>query len=324
MSLAPGNYHLKSGDTFCYVQYEEKAIHVSCYSWKGFDILYDILKESDDAYKKQYSNSIDVHISSDSSYDPNWICHKNLTKRRWDTLILDSNTETYLKDNLITWQRQKEFYLSLGIPYKRVYILAGVPGSGKSSLATTLASHLEKNMYKLDITSSHAWQLYSKVPSDSIIVIEDFDRYFSAIRDAKHPEKIIEWKPDFDLAKMMNALDGNSINDGCITIMTCNDLQKIPQVLRRPGRVDAIFNFGFIDVDCAQRYIKLFYPDLSDKEANKFATKWRGLDSELTIAKMQQHLFRFIDRPDAACETLEEDKISAFSSSSIMHFIFGK
>lgn len=93
---------------------------------------------------------------------------------------------------------------------------------GKSSLATAISSHLGKNIYNLDIKSDKVWILFSLVPSNSVILTEDIDRYFLEIRDKKG--KIIDYKPDFDLGKMMNSLDRNNINEDCLIIMTANVL----------------------------------------------------------------------------------------------------
>ena len=46
----------------------------------------------------------------------------------------------------------RDVYLSFGMPYKHIVMLYGVPGSGKTSTITALASHFDCDIYTIPIT----------------------------------------------------------------------------------------------------------------------------------------------------------------------------
>ena len=79
-----------------------------------------------------------------------------------------TNTDVYFRGNSITCKGEKEkllsmvddffnpetreLYLSFGMPYKHIIMLYGVPGSGKTSTITAIASHFDCDIYTIPIT----------------------------------------------------------------------------------------------------------------------------------------------------------------------------
>lgn len=68
-----------------------------------------------------------------------------------------------------------------GIPYRRAVILYGPPGTGKTSLVQGLAQMLHMNLAYISLSvtmDDEAFRsLLAKTPHNSIIVMEDFDRF---------------------------------------------------------------------------------------------------------------------------------------------------
>ena len=299
MTLAFGKYQLRHEDNLFTAVYSSEIIEISCYSWRGFEPLHQMLESAREQYKKQFDNEINTYIPF-AGYAASWKCHKSIRKRNWSTVIVSTSTKSTICEDLQRWEMQKDVYLKLGVPHKRCYLFHGSPGCGKTSSITTIASQLDKNIYNLDISSEHCWSLLSEVPKNSIIVIEDIDRYFVEVRDEKDNKKIIDWSPNFSLPKLMSALDGNGINDECLIIMTCNDMHKFPEVMIRPGRVDLQIEFLNTDADGCRRYIELVYGSkISKKTKDDMVSVWTKQKS-LTYAQMQQHLFKYINDPDLA------------------------
>ena len=77
-----------------------------------------------------------------------------------------------------------QWYADRGIPFRRGYLLYGVPGSGKSSLIHALAGELMLDIYVVSLSSS--WindstltTLMGRVPSRCIVLLEDLDAAFT-------------------------------------------------------------------------------------------------------------------------------------------------
>lgn len=84
-----------------------------------------------------------------------------------------------------------QWYADRGIPFRRGYLLHGVPGSGKSSLIHAIAGELMLDIYVVSLSSS--WisdstltTLMGRVPARCIVLLEDLDAAFtrSTSRDA--------------------------------------------------------------------------------------------------------------------------------------------
>jgi mitochondrial chaperone BCS1 len=78
----------------------------------------------------------------------------------------------------------EQWYADRGIPFRRGYLLHGVPGSGKSSLIHAIAGELMLDIYTLSLSSS--WisdstltTLMSRVPARCIVLLEDLDAAFT-------------------------------------------------------------------------------------------------------------------------------------------------
>lgn len=77
-----------------------------------------------------------------------------------------------------------QWYADRGIPFRRGYLLHGVPGSGKSSLIHSIAGELMLDIYVVSLSSS--WisdstltTLMGRVPARCIVLLEDLDAAFT-------------------------------------------------------------------------------------------------------------------------------------------------
>jgi chaperone BCS1 len=97
----------------------------------------------------------------------------------FDTLAMDPVLKKEIMDDLDRFVKRKDFYLKVGKPWKRGYLLYGPPGTGKSSLIAAMANYLKFDIYDLELASlrgnSNLRSLLTSTTNRSIIVIEDID-----------------------------------------------------------------------------------------------------------------------------------------------------
>lgn len=143
-----------------------------------------------------------------------------------------------LEANIIIPLEQDELAAEYNIKPKRGVLLAGPPGTGKTTIGRALAHRLRSKFFLVDGTfisgsSSFYQQIHSifeaaKNNAPSIIFIDDSDVIF-------------ENKDDFGLYRylltMLDGLEGESNKRVCI-MMTTMDVSSIPPALVRSGRIE--------------------------------------------------------------------------------------
>ena len=128
-----------------------------------------------------------------------------------------------------------------GIRSKTGALLYGPPGNGKTSLVKYLATK-----YRLQImifSLNPEWSnhdlllLFSNIPSQCIVLMEDFDNYFDkrkCLMGSGSEKSLVKFTYDV----ILNGLDGvyNSYKQ-VVFIMTVNDIEKVDEALKnRPSR----------------------------------------------------------------------------------------
>jgi hypothetical protein len=185
-----------------------------------------IQNSNKDRMSKEYSTTDTIMIYKDIQHGDEWRVGKRipcvLPELYVNQQILDNITK-FCSD----FYKNKIDYLRRGIPYRKTMLLLGPPGTGKSTLIRWLAIQYKKNIYSLEFKMLDEYPIYSM--KDGIIILEDFDRYIRSLKT--------EIKPNPDISKVLNFLDGLSSPENCIIIITANDISDIPDVVFRPGRI---------------------------------------------------------------------------------------
>jgi hypothetical protein len=200
-------------------------------------------------------------------------------------LIFPPRVKDLIKE-IRLWRKHRAWYAERNIPWKRGWLLYGVPGTGKTALARAFAEDLDLPIFAFNLAEignyefMRAWtRMQQHVPC--IALIEDIDNVFhgrenvsnrrgglfSIIRKERKKENSDDDKEDFgpgllNFDVFLNCLDGVERSDGVFTIITTNDISKIdpalgqPRLLpdgttefisTRPGRIDKAIELGYME-----------------------------------------------------------------------------
>jgi chaperone BCS1 len=215
-------------------------------------------------------NRIAIYVPS--PYSNEWSRARLGNNRKLDSVVLKDGQKEAIVGDLKRFFASRERYETLGIPWRRGYLLYGPPGTGKTSLVTALASDLSLNVCVLSLASPNVTDekigaLLSSVPSRSIILIEDVDAFFQQRSKADVQVKV-------SYSGFINALDGVAAHEGSVVFLTTNHPDRIDEAAIRSGRVDFRMELGLCDTDQLERMFRKFFDDA--EAAKRFAAAVPG------------------------------------------------
>lgn len=217
-----------------------------------------------------------------------------LNPRPRGSLVFPSGFVDGILGDIQTFMNSEEEYAKRGLPWRRGYLFAGTPGTGKSSLIEALAGELEMNIHLLTLkiasdknlqellynaeTSNEAARSGStrKCSRNSLVVIEDIDcasdsRITTTRPDGEDDDNPLAggWSKGPSLGALLNSLDGIGAPTGRILFVTTNFPERLDPALTRPGRMDVALQFPHLTPETATQLYSLL-GDLSDLSQEKF------------------------------------------------------
>ncbi|QRW16724.1 mitochondrial chaperone BCS1 [Rhizoctonia solani] len=179
-------------------------------------------------------------------------------KRPMSSIVLEPGVKDMLLTDAKDFLRSEDWYAERGIPFRRGYLLHGVPGSGKTSLIHALAGELGLDIYVVSLnmkgmSDNTLANLMGRIPQRCIL-LEDLDAAFTrgTSRDTKSTgaptaKTAAETKADdpntLSLSGLLNCLDG-----------------RLDPALSRPGRMDVWVDFKNASRWQAEEIFKNFFP----------------------------------------------------------------
>lgn len=189
-------------------------------------------------------------------------------ERDISTVILKDNQLDHIINELTTFIESESKYTTLGVPYHHGILLSGPPGTGKSSTAKTVASHLGLDTYYIPLSSIKDNETFNELIGEikprSILLLEDID----TIRATKDRDK--KDRDGITMDALLNVLDGVLSPHGVITIATTNHIEVFDAAMIRPGRIDTVYTIDYLDNNQLERICNKFitnepfiFPDIT-------------------------------------------------------------
>ncbi|KAF9016332.1 P-loop containing nucleoside triphosphate hydrolase protein [Hymenopellis radicata] len=251
-----------------------KTLHISILA-RHHSILLGLLQEARKAYIDAQEHSVTVFASDSSN---NWRTVSNRAKRSLDSIILDPGMKELLLEDAQDFLKSKDWYCERGIPFRRGYLLHGVPGAGKTSIIHSLAGELNLDIYIISLSragldDSSLDELINELPERCIALMEDIDAAFTRTlnrdeddgdsEDGKEKKKSSNPPPPVtsrvSLSGLLNALDGIGAQEGRILFATTNKYTSLDAALCRPGRMDIHVEFKLSSKYQTRELFKRFY-----------------------------------------------------------------
>jgi len=196
----------------------------------------------------------------------------------------------------------ESWYSERGIPYRRGYLLHGVPGGGKSSLIMAVASELRLPIYMLQLSSElltdeklNSLLQHGMHDPPTILLLEDVDLLHTVTLNRVEAEKARDLE-DMDreestelrrlsekvgarrkggrltLSGLLNALDGPTATSGRLLFMTTNAKHRLDPALIRSGRIDYEIEYQPADHEQICRFVTRFYSDFDALQGGALST----------------------------------------------------
>lgn len=253
---------------------------------------------------------------------------KLVPKRRLSTVEIDKEDRESLLRDITEFFRSEtlEHYRSMGMPYRRGYLLHGLPGTGKSSLSLALAGHFDLELISINlgdpaVDDHELAEQFATAPSRCIVLMEDVDsagigREKPNITEndeeetktdkesKKSKNKKLMTSSRVTLSGLLNVLDGVAAEEGRLVILTSNNPEFLDSALIRPGRIDRRILLPAMSSSSISNYFLRFFArhklpaDELEKLSHDFANQIP--DRTVTPAELQSFLLMHLDRPDDA------------------------
>lgn len=220
-----------------------------------------------------------------------WNYSKTFTERDISTIYFKKKydiinvIESFLNDASMF-----NIYTELNIPYKKIFLFHGLPGTGKTSTIKALASYFKhniaivKNVNELDDNSLE--KMISTLRKKTFLVFEDIDCIFE--------NRDVQSKTNISFSGLLNMLDGVQSYDKLVVFITTNFLNRLDFALRR--RIDMFVEFGHVEKEEIIEMYNRFFKHKHDlcEQGSEFFKKIKN--KKLTVNTLEKYFIECLQK----------------------------
>lgn len=205
-------------------------------------IFHHFYRESDNFLENNECDETKLHVFVMSKYGE-WMRYNKIPSRTLDTVYFDEKLKHRFRADIVDFLKKEKEYDEFGIPYKKNYLLTGIPGSGKTSIIKAMCKEIGYNLcifsINHDVDNNTALAAFRDIPPKSVLLFEDIDCLF------EKRTSTTENKSSFTFSNLLNLLDGVFFRKGLISFITTNHPENLDHALLRQGRTDMIIHMNY-------------------------------------------------------------------------------
>ena len=201
-----------------------------------------------------------------------WTCTgTTLQPRSMDTLFFDNGVKESVINHLQKWLNNEHIYTERGLIYKTGILLYGTPGTGKSSLATAIATYLHCGLVTIDCTTFQYLpiaEVTESINADDdryVVLLDEIDAIFGSRENEDDDEK------NKRISKLLAFLDSQQSPNNVVFVATTNYIDRLDKAALRKGRFDLLLELDGINRHAATAMCKSF--NLSQEKTNEILCK---------------------------------------------------
>ena len=268
---------------------KEREVYMYIFGKKAFKWFKIIANKSQYVNDSNMMYSISARNSEDGQY---WSCvGSTFNSRPMDTLFFDKDVKDKICKHLDDWLANEDVYKDRGLTFKTGILLYGVAGTGKSSLASAIATYLNCGLISIDTATFgdlNITEVVESINADNnryVILIDEIDTIFTSRDndDITDSQKV-------RTSKLLSLLDSQQSPNNVVFVATTNYIDKLDKAVIRKGRFDMSIELGNISKDTAMEMCKSF--NLSKEQSVKAISNFDG--REINPAELQNVILTII------------------------------
>ena len=238
-----------------------------------------------------------------------WCRAKSRRPRPLHTLFLPAEADKLVADfGAFCSEESVDVYRKLHVAPTRVYMLHGLPGSGKSSLVHCIASEMKFGVAVMTFgpgtTDADVLAALGALPPKCLLCIEDVDCLFAEGRRTAAGNLVT-------FAGLLAALDNcGQFEEGAGTgvFLTTNRLCALDPALRR--RIDYVLEFGPATKSQAHRLFAHFFP-----HSTAFEQFWQRVHGrQVSMCVLQKYFLKALQTGDPLADFEQFESLAAVAA----------